>query len=220
MTDIAMPRPRQCDEALRSRLVKPLLGDLRATSVLIGAVSARQQVAQAQVACPALTQQQQTVGFVPVLLVGHPHIAADDRLEAVAARSLIELHQPEHVGQIGQRQRRHPVLHCTCHGFIQTDDAIRDGVLAMQPQMDELERHAAILRRVRALLIGPANAPTGAALAAARLESRTGRGVSARPGVYCRAMIVLPRSSHRLLIRLFRLRELANRVSAPRRSSP
>ena len=82
-------------------------------------------------------EQQQARGAVGVGLVGQPDIGAEHRLDALAARSGVELDEAEQVAEVGQRQCRHVIPGGTRHRVIDADDAVGDGVLAMQAKMDE-----------------------------------------------------------------------------------
>jgi hypothetical protein len=79
-----------------------------------------------------------TSGRPRVGLVRHPDIRTDDRFDPAAARSGIELDQAEEVAEISQRQRRHTISRGPRHGIIDTDDAVGDGVFAMQAKVNEV----------------------------------------------------------------------------------
>ena len=96
--DFAQVRPGQGDQPIRSR-AQPLLAYLGTTAILVLQIGLRDQLAQAQITRVGLAQQQQTVGLVAHRVIGHEHVAADDGLDARAARLLVKLDQPEHIGQ-------------------------------------------------------------------------------------------------------------------------
>jgi len=128
--------------------------------MLIAAVGARQDLAQFQVTRTALTEQQQPIGLVAVLLVTHPQVATDDGLQAFGSSSLIELDQAEHVADIGQREAGHAVLDRMRHGIIEAHDTVGDRILAVQAKVDELRGcHGRILRRLEVLWMSPRNRP-------------------------------------------------------------
>ncbi len=84
-----------------------------------------------------LAEQQQTKGLVAVSSVLEPDVAADDGLDALSPRLLVELDHAEHVGKIGERKRGHAVLRCRLDCLIEAHDAIHDRVLTVQSQVDE-----------------------------------------------------------------------------------
>ncbi len=105
--------------------------------MLIFAVGARQQAAQQQITRIGLAQQQDAYGLVPIGLVADPDIAADDGLYALLARLLVKLDQPEQIGKISQGQRRHAIGHSLCHRLVDTHNAVYNGILAVQAQVDK-----------------------------------------------------------------------------------
>ncbi len=74
---------------------------------------------------------------VAVGRVFDPRIAADDRLQARAARRLVELDHAEYVGKVGQRQRRHAVGDRRGNRIVEAHDAVAYGILAVQPQVNK-----------------------------------------------------------------------------------
>ena len=124
-------------EALAAAVGEPVLAQLDAAAILVLAIGAGQQVAQLVVAIACAAQQQQTPRLVAIGVVADPHVAADDGLDALAARGLVELHQREHIGQIGQRQRRHAVLLRLLDGIAHAHDAVDYGKLGVEAEMDE-----------------------------------------------------------------------------------
>ena len=141
MSDVAEMGARQCNQPVRAAYSQPFLFDLGAATMLVGAIGAREPVAELQVTYAGSAQEQGAVGLVAVGFVGDPDIAADQRLEPLAARSLVELHHAEEVGQIGQREGRHAVRRRGGHRVVDADDAVDDRVFAVQAQMDELRLH-------------------------------------------------------------------------------
>jgi hypothetical protein len=99
-------RTGQSNQPVRP-LFQPLLAQLRAASILILQIGTRQQLAQTQITGIGLTQQQQAQRLIAVVHIGDEHIATDDGLKTRPACLFIEFNQPEHIGQIGQRQRGH-----------------------------------------------------------------------------------------------------------------
>jgi len=141
MADIAEMRARQRNQPFGARFAEPSLVDLRPPAVLIVAVGARQPIAQPQVARGRGAQQQRPERLVAVGFVADPDVAADDRLESLAARRLVELHHAEDVGEVGQRQRRHCVRLCCRYCAVEPCDAVNDRIFAVQAQVDKLRLH-------------------------------------------------------------------------------
>ncbi len=144
--DIAQMRAGQRDQPLRPLLVEPVAAQFGALAVLIAKISARQQPAQTQIAVGRLAQQQQTVGPVAVGLVADKHIAARNRLDAFAARGLVELDQARAIGKVGQRECGHPVGFGGGDGFVHAQHPVRDGIFAVQTEMDKV-RHGRNMNR-------------------------------------------------------------------------
>src|SRR5262249_6221173 len=124
-------------QPLRSALGKPSLPDLGPPPVLVRPVGTGKQRAQREVAGARLHEQQQPVRLVAVPLVFEPDVAAYDPFDTQLARRLVELHHAEHVGQGGERQRRHAVRRRRLDRLLEADDAIYDRVFTVQSQMDE-----------------------------------------------------------------------------------
>ncbi len=75
-----------------------------------------------------------------------PDIAAEDGLDARLARGAIELDHAKYVGEIGQTQRRHGIRRGLFHRLVHPHDAVDDGELAVQAQVNEARIcHGAIL---------------------------------------------------------------------------
>ena len=110
LADRAQVGARQRDQAAAELLQPvPAYPGLGALHVL--GPAAAQELAQVQVALLVLHQQRQARGHA-VGRVGqrvHPHVYADDGLDALAAAGLVELDGPEQVGQVGDGQRHLPV---------------------------------------------------------------------------------------------------------------
>ncbi len=126
---VQLLQPGPLDPGLRAlRIARPATG---------------QQLAQVQVALHVLHQQQQPAG----LLVGteglHPQIHAEDRLDALAAAGLVELHRTEQVVQVGDGQRHLAIGTRGLGGSVDAQHAVDHGILAVHAQMDE--GHAVIV---------------------------------------------------------------------------
>ena len=136
LADVAVARPGEHDQAFGT-LVEPRRIDLGASAVLVAQVRAREPVAELEVAPPVGGQQQRAERRVTLGRVRGPDVAARDRLHPRVARGRVELHQPEEVGEIGERERRHPVVRRRAHGVVDAHGTVDDGELAVQPQVDE-----------------------------------------------------------------------------------
>ncbi len=163
--------------------------------MLVGQPGARQQHAQVQVALLVAHQQQQAAGLVALVVIGDPHVGADDRLDALAARFLVEAHQAESVGKVGQRQRAHAIGGGGLDGLVQADVAVDDGIFGMETEMDEARRiHPRIVpggsrRKTGAACANahpPPRHPAWAAIISA-YESTGYPGASNRRGSTCRS---------------------------------
>ena len=140
--DVAELRARQCDQAARRALplqvFQPFGADFGAPAMLVGQPCLGQQFAQLQVAGTIFHQQQQARRLVTVFVVADPGIAADDRLDALAARRLVELDHAEQVGQVGDGQRRLAVGGGGAHRIVDAHQSIDDRIFGMQAQVNEL----------------------------------------------------------------------------------
>jgi hypothetical protein len=134
--DVALRRARKSDQALGA-LREPALLQLGAAAMLILEPGAREQLRQPEIARARLHEQQQPVRLVALGFVGDPEVAADDGLHSRRARCLVELDHSEHVGEVGDRQRRHAVRRGPRDGFVDAHDPVRDGELAVEPKVDE-----------------------------------------------------------------------------------
>ena len=105
--DVAFARAGQRDQALCRVAIEPRAVQRRAVLALPFEVAARDQAREVQVAAPVLAEQHQSRRFVALVVVAHQHIHADQRLDALRLRGLVELDQREEVGLVGQRDRRH-----------------------------------------------------------------------------------------------------------------
>ena len=95
-------------------------------------------------------QQQQPVRLVALGPVGEPNIATNQGFDAGSACRLVEFDQAEQIAKIGQRQRRHAVGLGRSHRIVDTHDAINDGELAVQAEVDERRLHNALFYGVAA----------------------------------------------------------------------
>ncbi len=136
LADIALMRGGECNQARAADFREALAADLRAVAPAFDQIGATQQLAQLLVALPVARQQQQAIGVFRRLRVGDPDIGPGDRLDALAARTAIELDEAEQVAEIGQRQRRHAVAGGALDGVAEADDAVGHGKFGMQAEVD------------------------------------------------------------------------------------
>ncbi len=136
MSRIAVARPRQRDQPFRA-LVEPLAPQLRAAAIRVASVGPRQPVDEAQVARSGLYEEQRAERLVALGIVREPDVAAEDRLDARAARRLVELDEAERIGEIGDRQRGHRVGHRRTDRLVDAHRAVGDRELAVQAQVDK-----------------------------------------------------------------------------------
>src|SRR5262249_33249372 len=73
------------------------------------------------------------------------HLAADDRLDALARRLLRELDRAEHVPVVGDRTRRHPGLRDAREQLLYLVRAVEQRVLRVEMQVDEGHRPGPLL---------------------------------------------------------------------------
>jgi hypothetical protein len=137
LADVAEMRAGQGDQAVAAALFEPRAFDLGVAAVLVATIGIGQQFAQAQITLVVLAQQQQARRLVAVGGVADPHVAADDGLDPGAARRSVELDHAEQVAEVGQRQRRHAVRDRARDGIVDAHDAVGDGVLAVQAEVDK-----------------------------------------------------------------------------------
>ncbi len=136
VADVAATKAGECDQA-RGAFGEPFALDLRAAAMLVAAIGAGQPLGKLEIALARLAEQQQAIRHVALGVVRDPHVATDDRLDAGFARGRVELDQPEHVGEIGERQCRHAVGNRGTDRFVDAHHAIDDRVFAMQPEVNE-----------------------------------------------------------------------------------
>jgi len=105
--------------------------------MLVGTIGPRQPGAQFEVAVAGGRQKDGAKRTIAFRVVRDPHVAAGDRLQAGAARRLVELDEAERVRQIGKSERGHPVAHRRGHRVVDPDRAVDDRVFAVQAQVDE-----------------------------------------------------------------------------------
>ena len=151
MADVAVARARQCDQPVRS-IIEPLTPDFRAPAIRVGAISASEPVGELQIAGARGHEQQRAKRLVALGLVREPEVAAEERLDARAARGAVELDQAEHVGEIADRQCRHGIGHGRLNRLVDAQSAVDDREFAVEAQVDECGRgHGGAARNARIL---------------------------------------------------------------------
>ena len=136
---------RQPDQSL-AMLAQQLLVDAR---VVIEAlqVAHRVQVGQVLPADVVLGQEDQVVALSlgPIVAIGRDvGLAAEDGLDPVLARALVEIEGPEQVAVVGDGHGLHAALEHAGEELVQPDRAIEEAVLGMQMQMGELSHAPSI----------------------------------------------------------------------------
>ena len=134
----------QRDDALAVRLEQRLV-DARVVVEAFGEGFGG-EVAQVAVAGLVLGEQHEVVAD-PLLLVLHALVAGDVRLEAedgldaVLLRLLVEVDDAEHVAVVGDRDRLHAGLGAGLHQIGQADGAVEQAVERVQVQVREVSGH-------------------------------------------------------------------------------
>ena len=146
----AVLRSGQGQQARRRGLQPlPLHPGLRLLGV--GGPRPGQQLAEIEVALRILHQHQQPRGLPFGAFRLHPQVGPDQRLDALLAAGLVQLHGAEQVGQVGDGQRRLTVTARCRHGVIDAQGAIDHGELGVRAQVDEAHR----------LIVGSGRDPAG-----------------------------------------------------------
>ncbi len=134
-THLSAARAGQRDQSTRARaavFLEPLGAQLRPVAMLVLQEGPRQQGTQVEVAAVVLRQQRHAIRTVALGIVGNPDVAADDRLDAFAARRLVEAHGTEHVRAVGDRQRALAVGGGLAHRIVDPNDPVDHRELRMQ----------------------------------------------------------------------------------------
>ena len=131
LTDFAIVRARQRDQAVIGLVQQPFGVNLRVIALIVHHIGARDQIAQAVVALRVLDQQQQAKRRAFVVRIDDVHVRAEDGLDALIARLFIKLNQPERIHQIGHRQRRLIIRARFAHRVAHANDAVGDGKFAV-----------------------------------------------------------------------------------------
>ena len=132
----------QGDQAA-GQLFQPRPLQLRLGPLQVASPGSGEQLRQVEVAAAVLDQQQQAGGLLLAFQRFHPDVGAEDRLDALAARRLVELDRAEQVVEIGDRAGALPVLPGGGDRVVDAQGAVDDGVFGVGAQMDE--GHAGIV---------------------------------------------------------------------------
>ncbi len=128
--------PRQRDQALGGR-VQPGAVHPRDPLLLAFLPGPRDQPRQVAVAGIVLRQQRHPCQAAVGARIAYQHVGPDDRLHALCDRGAVELHQPEQVAMIGNRDGRHAAIDDGLHQRLQPHQAVDEGILRMHPQVHE-----------------------------------------------------------------------------------
>ena len=138
MAHVAAGEPGQRDQAV-GPLGEPGALHFRASAMLVGAIGAGQPIGKPEIARARLAKQEQSMRRVALAIVSHPNVAADDRLDALGARGLVELDHAEHVAEIGECQRGHAIGGRGGNRLVEAHHPVDDRILAVEAQMDEAD---------------------------------------------------------------------------------
>ena len=109
-------------------------------------IRAGHELGEMPVADEILTEKREARRRRAFAALAHPHIDADQGLDARRQRLLVELDHREQVALIGERNRGHPRGRDRRHQFRHAHDAVEQRILGVQPQMHELSRDRSCLR--------------------------------------------------------------------------
>jgi hypothetical protein len=138
--DIATDAARERDEP-RTGFQHPVALHLRNALVLPLEVAPGDETGQVPVAGHVLHQQHEPVRLRGVGRVMHGDLGAGDGLDAGPERGLVEAHQTEQVGLVGDSNRWHAGGRGRLHQRLDPHQAIAQRILGMQVQMDEAGFH-------------------------------------------------------------------------------
>ena len=108
-------------------------------------VGARQQTTEPAITVGILAEQHQTMRFVRVGGILQPDIRPHDGFHSSGARGLVKLDRPEKVGQVRHGHGRHAMTDGGFYQIVRADDAIRQGKLGMDSEMNERPAHGRYL---------------------------------------------------------------------------
>ena len=133
--------PGERDQAGDGRRRQPVALEPRHATLLALEVGARDEPRQVAVAVLALTKEREAARLAPLALFAHREVDPHDGLDAAGQGLAIELHHREQVVLIGDGDGRHVR---GGHGRDQLrhpHDAVAEGVLAVQAQVNEARGH-------------------------------------------------------------------------------
>jgi hypothetical protein len=136
VADIAIPGAGQAQEVTGATRIQPFATQFGPPPVLVLDEGPGEDLAQLAVTLAVPADQQHPGRLVALDLVGDPAVGADDRLDALAAGTLVKLDHPEQVGEIGDAKGRHAVSSGAGNGRIHLHDPVGDRVLGMETQVD------------------------------------------------------------------------------------
>ena len=143
--DLAAEARRQPDQA-GAVLREVVAVDPRLVVVAVE-VGVGREAAQVLVALPVLGEEDQVEGLAVglALLVGHRpagdvRLDADDRLDALGLRRLVERHGPVERPVVGQRQRIHPLLGRRVHDVRDPSQPVEEAEFGVDMEMREVVR--------------------------------------------------------------------------------
>ena len=140
VTDFTLLGPRQGNQACGCRLDPVALDDHQVVALPLHP-AAGNQLGEVAVALGIHRQQGHATQRTVLVRAGQPDIGAADRLDPGAHGRLVELHQGAHVAHVGDRHRRHTGSRSGLDQRFDPHQAIDQGVLGMQTQVDEGNGH-------------------------------------------------------------------------------
>ena len=141
--DIALVRGREGDQAGARVGLQPVARHQHLAKAAALEVGARQQAAEIAVTGLVAAQDGQPARVARVPGLVDPEIGAHQRLDAALQGAAVKLHHREQVDLVGDRDRRHAERRHPVEQGRDADDAVRQRILGMHPQMDESRAHAA-----------------------------------------------------------------------------
>ena len=133
---LAMMKPSEALSPTLMPLITASICNVRGsrcpTAMLIRQVGAREPRTKLQIAFARRREKQSAKRRVAFGVMSHPCIASNDGLDTARARRFVEFDEPELVGEIGQRERRHCIGDGGLHSFIDADRAVRNRKFAMK----------------------------------------------------------------------------------------
>ena len=137
LSELALGAPRERDEPLRAAVLEPRGVDEAARRVALREEGFREQDAQRVVALMVHAEHAHAEGLLQILGVEDPQVAPEDRLDAGGEGVRVKAQAPEDVHQVADAHRDAAAFLNGVDHRVHPDDAVRDGVLGVEPQVYE-----------------------------------------------------------------------------------